>query len=114
MGKGNQGINSKNVRHTTAPKAEPKAYAKNLGGVSQLGNKVGSHVTNKGDTGYRGDSILAGGGYSPPGMISDPVKCVGVGGGRTIHSSGSQGTHGATNPGKPGLPSTRGQRPDSR
>jgi hypothetical protein len=34
-------------------------------------------------------------------MISDPVKAVGVGGGRTIHSCGSQGSHGAPNPGQP-------------
>jgi hypothetical protein len=34
-------------------------------------------------------------------MITDPVKAVGVGGGRQIHSCGSQGTWGSPNPGSP-------------
>jgi hypothetical protein len=92
--KGNQGISSRNLRNTNAPKTEPRARAVSPGGVAQLGNKVGSHVTNQGDTGYRGENLIGKRGYEPPGMISDPVKAVGVGGGRTIHHCGSQDQHG--------------------
>jgi hypothetical protein len=34
-------------------------------------------------------------------MISDPVKAVGVGGGRTIYKTGTQCQTGAANPGNP-------------
>jgi len=39
------GIASRNVRHVTAPKAEPKPYVKRPAGVSQLGYMVGDHPT---------------------------------------------------------------------
>jgi hypothetical protein len=47
-------------------------------------------------------------------MISDPVKAVGVGGGRTIYHCGTQGQQGKPNPGMAGLPSTKGQWPDAK
>jgi hypothetical protein len=88
------GIGMNKQVNSRAPKAEPRAHAVNPGGVSQLGNKVGSHVTNQGDTGYRGENLIGKRGYEPPGMISDPVKAVGVGGGRTVMKSGQQAQHG--------------------
>jgi hypothetical protein len=89
------------VVHRPHGKQEPIPHAKHPGGVSQYGGAQGDHITNKSGTGYRGDAVEAGRGYKAPGMISDPVKAVGVGGGRTIHSSGSQGAHGSVNPGNP-------------
>ena len=70
------------VVHRQAPKSEPRANAINPSWVAQRGALVGNHATN---TRYG---------------ITDPVKAVGVGGGRTVHSSGSQGQYG-TNPGNP-------------
>ena len=84
-----------------APKIEPRAREMRPGGVGQLGQKQGSHVTRHSDSNYRGEPLRGGRGYEPPGMISDPVKAVGVGGGRTIYASGSQGTQGSVNPGNP-------------
>jgi hypothetical protein len=60
----------------------------------------GTHLTNRGESDYRGEPKRGGRGYEPPGMISDPVKAVGVGGGRTIYKTGSQCQTG-TNPGNP-------------
>jgi hypothetical protein len=96
------GLHSRNVRHVSAPKVEPKPYAKRPAGVSQLGYAVGDHTTNRpGSSGYKGESMDRGRGYATPVGISDPVKAVGVGGGRDVHPCGGQGTHGATNPGNP-------------
>jgi hypothetical protein len=64
------------------------------GGVGQLGNSQGSHTTNRTDSSYRGEKLYGGRGYEPPIMISDPVKAVGVGGGRSVMRSGSQSRHG--------------------
>jgi len=58
-------------------------------------------MTHGNDSDYRGEPKRGGRGYEPPGMISDPVKAVGVGGGKTIYSSGSQCQTGAANPGSP-------------
>jgi hypothetical protein len=60
----------------------------------------------KGTTGFTGERLDGGRGYATPKGISDPVKAVGVGGGRTIHSSGSQSTHGSVNPGNAPAKST--------
>jgi hypothetical protein len=95
------GISSNKVVHRPHGKTEPRAMAKNPGGVGQFGNLQGAHATNKGDTGYRGDPVRGGRGYEPPGMISDPVKAVGVGGGRTIYKSGSQEQYGSGGTEKP-------------
>ena len=96
------GIGSRPVTHVSAPKVEPRAHAKNPGGVAQYGSAIGNKATSvRGETSYRGDPVNIGRGYEPPGMISDPVKAVGVGGGRTVYHCGSQDTHGQTNPGNP-------------
>jgi hypothetical protein len=95
------GAKGKNVVHRPHGKTEPRANAYRPQGVSQWGQMQGSHMTNRGESDYRGEPKRGGRGYEPPGMISDPVKAVGVGGGRTIHSCGSQGLQGAPNPGNP-------------
>jgi hypothetical protein len=84
-----------------APKVEPRAHEVRPGGAGQLGNQQGSHTTNRTDSNYRGEKLYGGRGYEPPGMISDPVKAVGVGGGRNVMRTGSQGTHGSVSPGNP-------------
>ena len=54
------GYGSKNVVHKPV-RTGAGAKAGHLGGVSQLGNKVGDHLTNKtGGTGWRGDPLFAG------------------------------------------------------
>jgi hypothetical protein len=96
------GLHSRNVRHVTAPKREPKAHARNPGAVAQYGALVGNHATDKSSSlRYRGEPDYVRQGYATPVGISDPVKAVGVGGGREVMPCGGQGTHGATNPGNP-------------
>jgi hypothetical protein len=91
------GPKSRNVKHTTAPKVEPRARGINPSGVAQLGALVGDHVTGRGgrSVGYRGEELVRGKGYATPVGVSDPVKAVGVGGGRTLHGqAGQQSQHG--------------------
>ena len=96
------GINSNKVVHRPHGKTEPVANKYRPQGVSQYGQMQGSHTTNRRtESDYRGEPKRDGRGYEPPGMISDPVKAVGVGGGGTIHSCGSQGLQGNVNPGQP-------------
>jgi hypothetical protein len=78
------GLHSRDVRHVDAPKAEPKPRAISKDAVSQIGLK----------TAYLKDELVRGRGYATPKGPTDNVKAVGVGGGRTIHQSGSQ--HGLT------------------
>ena len=95
------GLGMNKVVHRQAPKSEPRANAINPSWVAQRGALVGNHATNtRGSTGYTGAERSAGKGFNVPYGITDPVKAVGVGGGRTVHSSGSQGQYG-TNPGSP-------------
>jgi hypothetical protein len=88
-------------RDVRAPKVEPKARAVHPGGVGQLGQSQGSHVTRGEESNYRGDPFYRGKGYATPVGPTDNVKAVGVAGGRKVYASGSQGTQGATNPGNP-------------
>jgi hypothetical protein len=78
------GIESNKVVHRQAPKAEPKPHRASPAGASQLGQS----------TAYIKDELVRGRGYATPKGPTDNVKAVGVGGGRTIHQSGSQ--HGLT------------------
>ena len=82
------------------------AKAAHLGGVSQLGNKVGNHVTNKSTTGYRGDPLFAGPGYNPTKYGNEVAlrasgSKAGPGADRNVMPCGGQGMHGSANPGKP-------------
>ena len=54
------GLHSKVVKHSTNPKVEPKSRAHNPATVAQVGAHVGAHITNKSDTGYRGDPDFTG------------------------------------------------------
>jgi hypothetical protein len=109
------GIASNKVVHRPHGKTEPIANKYRPQGVSQWGQMQGSHSTRTGDSDYRGEAKRGGKGYEPPGMISNPVAAVGVGGGRTLYGqAGSQGQHGTPAQGAPGLPSTKGQWPDRR
>lgn len=100
-GSGGGGYGSRQHRDVRAPKSEPKPYAKRPAGVAQIGNIVGDHVTNRDSTGYKGERMDRGRGYSPPVGPTDNVAAVGCGGGRTVYASGSQGTQGSVNPGNP-------------
>jgi hypothetical protein len=99
------GLHSKNVSHRSAPKVEPRPRAINPSAVAQLGTHVGDKATHVGrSTGYRGEPLVRGSGYSPPQGPTDNVKAVGVGGGRTIYKTGTQCQTGAVNPGEPQSP----------
>jgi hypothetical protein len=97
----NQGIQSKNVTHRPHGKTEPVANKYRPQGVAQYGQMQGTHTTNRTESSYRGEPKRGGRGYEPPGMISDPVKAVGVGGGRTIYKTGTQDQYGSGGPAKP-------------
>src|SRR5215472_15990537 len=94
------GLGMNKVVHRPHGKTEPFANKYRPQGVSQYGQMQGSHVTRGQESNYRGEPKRGGRGYEPHGMISDPVKAVGVGGGRTIYKTGSQCQTG-TNPGNP-------------
>ena len=105
------GLHSRNVRHSSAPKVEPKAYARNPGAVAQYAQHVGNHITHSGRTDYKGDPDFTRKGYSPP-VGPTSFSNIGPGKGRTIYASGTQCQTGPVNKGLPGLPSTKGQWPD--
>jgi hypothetical protein len=105
------GLHSRVVRHTIAPKVEPRPHARNPARVAQYGALVGDHITNKSSTGYRGDPDFTRKGYTPP-VGPTSFNNVGPGGGRTVMKSGSQCQTGPVDKGMGGLPSTKGQWPD--
>jgi hypothetical protein len=96
------GLHSKQTVHKQAPKLEPKPHSIDPKAVSHLGESQ-----------FLGRLPLRDGkGYSPPQGPTDNVAAVGVGGGRKVYASGSQGQHGQSDRGMPGMPSTRGEWPD--
>jgi hypothetical protein len=76
-------------------------------GVSQIGYAVGDHSTNRsGSSGYRGEKLHSPErNFQPVPFGNEVALNVGKGGcgtGRTLYGqAGSQGMHGATNPGNP-------------
>jgi hypothetical protein len=92
-------------QHVEKPvKTGAGAKAAHLGGVSQLGNKIGNHITNKSATNFRGDPLFAGPGYNPTKYGNAVALNVGKGGpgtGRTTYASGSQDCHGTPAQGSP-------------
>jgi hypothetical protein len=100
--KGNQGIRTKNLVHPSV-RTGKGSRSTNPGYVSQLGNKVGSHVTNKGDSGYRGEIFHDQRNFNPTKFGNEIAlnSKSGPGQGRTVYHCGYQGQHGATNPGSP-------------
>ncbi len=109
MSKGHRaagGIASKNTKHRSAPKTEPRSHAKVPAGIAQAGQMQGNKVM-RGESGgskklnYSGVNPEAGRGYEPKGptnlMVNGPK-----GQGRTLYGkAGSQGTHGAPAAGNP-------------
>jgi hypothetical protein len=76
----------------------------NPAGVSQLGNKQGSHVTRGEESKYRGDPLHSGRSFQPVPFGNQVALNVGAGGpgtGRDVHKTGSQGMQGTTNTGNP-------------
>ena len=73
-------------------------------GVAMFGTIQGDHVTNKDSTGYTGEPLHGGRSFQPVKFGNEVALNVGKGGpgtGRNVMACGSQGTHGATNPGDP-------------
>jgi hypothetical protein len=92
------GLGSRVVKHSSNPKVEPRPRAVNPAAAGQLGTSLGDHATVKQSPGARplkgaGQPVYGGPGYEAKGPMQGKV---GVGGGRTIHKSGSQATHGPT------------------
>jgi hypothetical protein len=88
------GLHSRNVRHSTAPKVEPRANAINPSWVAQRGALVGNHATNtRGSTDYTGAERSLGRGYSNP-VGPTNMALSGPGAGREVLRSGGQGCHG--------------------
>jgi hypothetical protein len=95
------GYGSRNVRHTSVPKVEPRARGQNPSAVAQLGSHVGDHTTNNPkSTGYRGEQLVRGAGYNNP-VGPSSMALSGPGSGRNIMKTGSQAMQGAANPGNP-------------
>jgi hypothetical protein len=93
------GFGSRNVKHVTAPKVEPKPYAKRPAGAAAIGTSYGDHVTHRGNsTGYTGERLDRGRGYAPPQGPTN-MALAGPGAGREVMRSGGQAMHGAANPG---------------
>src|SRR6516165_9635044 len=84
------GISSNKVVHRPHGKTEPKPHARNPARVAQYGQMQGSHITHGKESSYRGEPDFTRSGYATPVGISDPVKAVGVGGGREVMKSGQQ------------------------
>jgi hypothetical protein len=93
------GLHSRVVKHSTNPKVEPRAYARNPGAVGQYGAIQGSHVTRGRDSPYRGepDPTMRRGYNNPVGPTNMALS--GPGAGREVMRSGGQGTHGPVAPG---------------
>jgi len=103
-GSGGGGYGSKNVVYPNV-RTGSGARAVGPGGVGQLGNIQGSHVTRGQDSDYRGDPLFTGRGLNPTpygNEVALNVKGGGPGAGRTLYGqAGSQGVHGGVNPGDP-------------
>jgi hypothetical protein len=111
------GPRSKNVVEPRV-RAGSGSHGTRPGGAASLGQAYGSHITNKDDTGYRGPKFHSDQSFQPVPFGNEVALNVGKGGpgaGRTLYGqSGQQGCHGQPAQGAPGLPSTRGQWPDSK
>jgi hypothetical protein len=74
-------------------------------GVAQIGQSQGDHITNKSDTGYRGERLHNDRSFQPVPFGNTVALNVGKGGpgtGRTLYGqSGSQGCHGQPAAGSP-------------
>src|SRR6516225_11161080 len=115
---GGQGMN-KNVQPSVRTGSGSRGTRP--GGAESIGKSYGSHITNKDDTGYRGPKFHSDQSFQPTKFGNEVALNVGKGGcgtGRTLYGqAGSQGQHGAANPGNAPSKSTdilRQFGPDSR
>jgi hypothetical protein len=83
------GYGSNKVVHSRNPKTEPHARAASESEVSHIGQALA----------FEPDPLFSGEGYNAPPRTTP--WSVGVGVGRTVMASGSQGTHGPTRAGEP-------------
>jgi hypothetical protein len=88
-----QGRASRNVYEGFAHgnRTKPTSHRILVAGVAQYGQAAGNHITDKGSTGYHGLDAHIGSevNLAPQG----PAPMSGVGGGRRMLRSGSQGRH---------------------
>jgi hypothetical protein len=87
------GLHSRNVRHTTAPKVEPRARQIREPAVAQIGGNYGDHVTRGDSSGWRPGPLYGGKGYNNP-VGPTNMALSGPGAGREVMRSGGQGCHG--------------------
>lgn len=119
MAKGHRpagGIKSRNVTERPVRYGQP-AQEKFVRGVSQIGSSMGNHITERRGTVDPREPVRGGplsGGLNVKLGNQTSKECgQGPGGGRVVHRTGSQGMQGSPAPGNPGLPSTRGEWPDT-
>jgi hypothetical protein len=105
MARGSGGGGYHSRQHVEKPvRTGTGSRSTNVGGVGQLGQKQGSHPTHgRSDTGYRGEPLHSGRSFNPTKFGNEVAlnSKSAPGQGRTVHTCGSQGVHGATNPGNP-------------
>ena len=97
------GHGSKNVTRPSV-RTGSGSHSTSPGGVGQIGQSQGSHVTNKDETGYRGEIFHKPPNFQPVKFGNEVALNVGKGGcgtGRTIYSTGSQDQHGQPAQGNP-------------
>jgi hypothetical protein len=94
------GLHSRNVRHVTAPKVEPRAHARNPGAVGQYGQMQGTHITHDKESSYRGEPDYVRRGYNAP-VGPTNLALQGPGAGRNVMKSGQQAQYGSGGPAKP-------------
>jgi len=97
------GPNSKNVVRPNV-RTGTGSHGASPGGVGQLGQKQGSHITRHSDSDYRGEPLHSGRNFQPVKFGNEVALNVGKGGcgtGRTIYNTGSQSQHGNVAPGNP-------------
>jgi hypothetical protein len=93
---------NKNVKPSV--KTGTGSRSTNPGGVGQLGQSQGSHVTRGEESDYRGDPLHSGRSFQPVKFgneVALNVRGGGPGTGRTIHKTGSQQQYGSGGPEKP-------------
>ena len=97
------GHGSKNIVHKPV-RTGSGSKSTSPGAVGQIGQSQGSHVTNKDETGYRGEIFHKPPNFQPVKFGNEVALNVGKGGcgtGRTIYKTGSQDQHGQPAQGNP-------------
>lgn len=89
---GGYGVNKQ--RDIRAPKVEPVVHGVRPQHVGQIGTALGNHVTEHRKSARGAFEPRNTGGYTPPVGPTDNVAACGVGGGRDVHRTGSQGQQG--------------------